>query len=139
MGSACNFESSRSAQFPPSITTPPALSMLPHSLLDIRLASTIYLALQVLRSVTLAVVPRAVFSLSQLPSSPRASSPRPARILEKVGNSILELGQVLPVLPMPNLSDLGPYLLAYCNLHHLKHDDPAMPDHPRSDLDQLGQ
>ena len=34
---------------------------------------------------------------------------------------------------------LGPYLVAYRNLRHLKRHDPAMPDHLRSDLDQLGQ
>ena len=34
---------------------------------------------------------------------------------------------------------LGPYLLAYLYLRHLKRDDPAMPNHLRSDLDQFGQ
>jgi len=34
---------------------------------------------------------------------------------------------------------LGPYLLAYRYFRHLKRDDPAMPNHLRSDLDQLGQ
>ena len=34
---------------------------------------------------------------------------------------------------------LGPYILAYRYLRHLKRDDPAMADHLRSDLDQFGQ
>ena len=34
---------------------------------------------------------------------------------------------------------LGPYFLAYRDFCHLKRDDPAMPNHLRSDLDQLGQ
>ncbi len=34
---------------------------------------------------------------------------------------------------------LGPYLLAYGDLRHLKRHHPTMANHLRSDLDQLGQ